>query len=157
MLFRSAFTNLSTGATNYSWTFGDGNISTLTNAANTYTSPGSYSVTLMAIGPGGTNTLTLANYIVAATPPPLSGLQLADVFLSGDSGFQFIVTNADGTPVTEDQQSHIAIYASTDPTLAFTNWTVLTSFTLLTNGLLQVNDTNSALWPQRFYRAVQTP
>ena len=151
------FTSLSTGATNYAWTFGDGNTSTLTNAPNTYTNPGTYSVTLMAVGPGGSNTLTLASYIVAVSPPPLSGLQLADVFLSADSGFQFIVTNADGTPVTEDQQSHIAIYATTDPTLAFTNWTVLTDSTLLTNGLLQVNDPDSVLYPQRFYRAVQTP
>ena len=151
------FTNLSTGATNYSWDFGDGNVSTLTNPANTYTNPGTYSVTLTGVGPGGTNTLTLTNYIVAVNPPPRSGLQLADFFLSADSGFQFIVTNADGTPVTEDQQSHIAIYATTDPTLAFTNWTVLTNSTLLTNGLLQVNDTNSVLYPQRFYRAVQTP
>jgi len=151
------FTNLSTGATNYAWAFGDGNTSPLANPANTYTNPGAYSVTLTAVGPGGTNTLTLANYIVAVTPPPRTGLQLADLFLSAASGFQFIVTNADGTPVTEDQQSRIAIYATTDPSLAFTNWTVLTNSTLLTNGVLQVNDTNSVLYPQRFYRAVQTP
>src|SRR5262249_24685295 len=31
-----SFTNLSTGATNYAWTFGDGNTSTLTNPTNTY-------------------------------------------------------------------------------------------------------------------------
>ena len=53
-----SFTNLSTGATNYSWAFGDGHTSTLTNPANTYTNPGTYSVTLTAVGPGGTNALT---------------------------------------------------------------------------------------------------
>ena len=67
-----SFTNLSTGATNYSWTFGDGNSSTLTNAANTYTTPGTYSATLTAIGPGGTNALTRTNYIVVAYPPPVA-------------------------------------------------------------------------------------
>jgi hypothetical protein len=114
-------------------------------------------VTLTAVGPGGTNVLSLANYIVAVTPLPTQGLQLAEVFLSAASGFQFIVTNANGTPVTEDQQSRIAIYATPDPSLAFSNWTALTNSTLLTNGLLQVNDTNSGLYPQRFYRALQTP
>jgi PKD repeat protein len=152
-----SFTNLSTGATNYSWAFGDGNTSPLTNPANTYTNPGAYSVTLTAIGSGGTNILTLANYIVTVSPPPLQGLQLADVLLSAAGIFQFVVTNADGTPVTGDQQSRIAIYASPDPTLAFSNWTVLTNSTLLTNGLLQVNDPDSVLYPQRFYRAVEAP
>ncbi len=60
------FTNLTTGATNYAWDFGDGNLSTNANPANTYTNPGLYSVTLTAIGPGGTNTLTRANYINGA-------------------------------------------------------------------------------------------
>ena len=152
-----SFTNLSSGATNYFWAFGDGNTSTLTDAANTYTNPGTYSVALRAVGPGGTNTLTLTNYIVTVAPPSLSSLQLVDFFMSAGSGVQFVVTNADGTPLTEDQQSRIAIYTTTDPGLAVTNWTALTSPTLLTNGLLQVNDTNSGLYPQRFYRAVEAP
>jgi PKD repeat protein len=63
-----SFTNLSTGATNYAWTFGDGNTSALTNPANTYTNPGTYSVTLTAVGPGGTNALTRTNYILATLP-----------------------------------------------------------------------------------------
>ncbi len=151
------FTNLSSGATNYLWTFGDGNSSTLANPANTYTNPGTYSVTLTAVGPGGTNIQTLANYIVAVSPPPPPDLQLVDILPSAAGGFQFSVTNTDGTPVTEDQQSRIVIYATSDPSLPFANWTALTDATLLTNGLLQVNDTNSAVYPQRFYRAVETP
>jgi PKD repeat protein len=64
------FTNLTTGATNYSWVFGDGKTSTATNASNTYTNAGSYSVTLTGIGPGGTNSLTRNNYIVVTNAPP---------------------------------------------------------------------------------------
>jgi len=60
-----AFINQSTGVTNYAWAFGDGNVSTLANPTNTYTNAGTYSVTLTAIGPGGTNKLTKTNYIVA--------------------------------------------------------------------------------------------
>ena len=65
------FTNLNTGATNYSWDFGDGHVSTATNAANTYSNAGSYTVTLQAVGPGGTNTLVRNNYIVLSNAPPI--------------------------------------------------------------------------------------
>jgi PKD repeat protein len=64
------FTNTSTGATNYSWSFGDGNISTSINPTNTYTNAGIYTVTLTAVGAGGTNSITNVNYIVVTNPPP---------------------------------------------------------------------------------------
>src|SRR5207245_5238127 len=47
-----------------------GNISTAVNPTNTYTNAGNYSVSLMAIGAGGTNTVTLTNHIVVTNPPP---------------------------------------------------------------------------------------
>lgn len=65
------FTNTSVGATNYNWNFGDGNSSVVVNPVNTYTNAGNFSVTLTAIGAGGTNSLTLANYIVVTNPPPV--------------------------------------------------------------------------------------
>ena len=34
---------------------------------------------------------------------------------------------------------------------------MLTNPMRLTNGFLQVSETNSLLYPQRFYRAVETP
>ncbi|MFM2190923.1 MAG: hypothetical protein RL491_1309, partial [Bacteroidota bacterium] len=43
------FANLSTNATSYYWTFGNGNSSTLANPTTVYTSPGTYTVTLVAI------------------------------------------------------------------------------------------------------------
>jgi PKD repeat protein len=67
-----SFTNLTTSATNYSWDFGDGKTSTVTNAANTYTNAGTYTVKLTAIGSGGTNNLTRASYIVVTNPPPVA-------------------------------------------------------------------------------------
>lgn len=42
------FTNQSTGATGYTWTFGDTNTSTATNPSNTYTTNGTYTVMLIA-------------------------------------------------------------------------------------------------------------
>jgi PKD repeat protein len=66
------FANTTTGATNYSWSFGDGNVSVATNPSHTYTNAGSYTVKLTAIGAGGTNSLTRANYVVVTNPPPVT-------------------------------------------------------------------------------------
>src|SRR5207253_2550616 len=49
------FTNLSSGATDFIWDFGDGNTSTNLNPANTYSNAGSYTVSLTASGAGATN------------------------------------------------------------------------------------------------------
>jgi PKD repeat protein len=65
------FANASSGATNYSWNFGDGNASATLNPAHTYTNAGTYTVTLTAVGAGGTNSLARANYIVVTNPPPV--------------------------------------------------------------------------------------
>ncbi len=43
------FTNLSTGANSYQWTFGDGGTSTLTNPTHQYTTAGTYTITLVAL------------------------------------------------------------------------------------------------------------
>ena len=64
------FANSSTGATSYNWSFGDGSSNTVANPGHTYTNAGTYSVTLTAVGAGGTNSLTRANYIVVTNPPP---------------------------------------------------------------------------------------
>ena len=42
------FTNTSTGATNYSWNFGNGQTSTAANPSTTYTATGTYTVTLIS-------------------------------------------------------------------------------------------------------------
>jgi uncharacterized repeat protein (TIGR03803 family) len=149
------FTNLSNGATNYAWAFGDGNFSALANPVNIYTNPGAYSVTLTAVGPGGTNQLTMTSYIVVANPVPQTLLGSAGY--SAVSGFQFTITNKDGTAMTASEQSRIQIYAATNPVVALTNWTRLTNAIVLTNGVLQIKDPGSLLYPQRFYRSALKP
>jgi autotransporter-associated beta strand protein len=72
------FMDASTGTiTNWFWNFGDGNttnFSASTNPSHTYNLAGSYTVALTVSGPGGNNTSTLANYIVATNPPaPVAG------------------------------------------------------------------------------------
>src|SRR5207248_7778678 len=45
------FSNSSSGATNYSWDFGDGHTSSATAPSNSYSIAGDYTVSLTAIGP----------------------------------------------------------------------------------------------------------
>jgi PKD repeat protein len=63
------FTNNSTNANTYFWTFGDGNTSTLQNPAYMYSTPGSYVVTLHAINSvcGDTTTFNSTVYAYMAT------------------------------------------------------------------------------------------
>ncbi len=48
-----AFTNTTTGATSYQWNFGDGGTSTQTNPTHNYTTPGSYTVSLISTNGNG--------------------------------------------------------------------------------------------------------
>ena len=63
------FTNLGTGVTGYSWSFGDGNTSTLAAPTNVYATGGTYAVTLTATGASGSETLVRTNYITVSTRP----------------------------------------------------------------------------------------
>src|SRR5262249_53488541 len=57
--------------------FGDGTTSTVENPSHTYAAAGDYTVSLTALGPGGSNTATQANYIhvSAASTQPVAGTQ----------------------------------------------------------------------------------
>lgn len=65
------FTDLTTnGATSWAWNFGDGNTSTLQNPSNTYTTNGTYTVTLTATNAFGSDPEVKTNYIVVNKPAP---------------------------------------------------------------------------------------
>ena len=74
-----AFTDTSTGgAESWLWTFGDGTpTSTLQNPSHIYAAPGTYTVSLIATGPGGSDTETKVDYITVSAPvapdPPTGG------------------------------------------------------------------------------------
>ncbi|MCB2230977.1 PKD domain-containing protein [bacterium] len=63
------FSNGSTGATSYSWNFGDGGTSTATNPSHTYTAAGTFTVTLTATNACGSDQMVRTNYITVTTPP----------------------------------------------------------------------------------------
>src|SRR5690606_26527547 len=63
------FTNESQFATSYRWFFGDGGQSTDENPTHTYINPGTYTVTLIAYGPGGVDDTTKLDVIVVIQKP----------------------------------------------------------------------------------------
>jgi PKD repeat protein len=63
------FTDTSTNTpTSWSWNFGDGYTSTLQNPSHTYTTGGTYTVSLTATNSKGSNTLTRTSYITVDPP-----------------------------------------------------------------------------------------
>ena len=77
------FTDQSTGEiTAWLWSFGDGQTSTGRNPSHTYLLVGNYQVSLMVIGPGGTDTETKTVNVVAVPP-------IADFDAAGTLTVQF--------------------------------------------------------------------
>jgi gliding motility-associated-like protein len=68
--FVVTFTNSSTGATSYQWNFGDGSTVVSTNPIHTYTTSGTYTVTMSAINANGTcaDSLKKNSYIIISPP-----------------------------------------------------------------------------------------
>jgi len=62
------FTDLSVGATSWSWDFGDSGTSTQQNPSHTYTTSGNFTVSLTATNASGSDNETRTNYI-SVTPP----------------------------------------------------------------------------------------
>ncbi len=63
-----SFTDTSVNADTWSWTFGDGGISTLQNPSHTYTVAGVYTVTLTVTNAYGNDTNTKVDYITVTEP-----------------------------------------------------------------------------------------
>ena len=69
-----SFTDQSTGDIDtWSWTFGDGGSSNAASPSHSYTSPGTYDVTLTVTGPGGSDGETKNGYVTVDPPPPTGG------------------------------------------------------------------------------------
>lgn len=119
------FTDLSTGTiTNYSWTFGNGNIASNANPFTTYSTAGTYNVTLTVTGPGGSSSKTIPLIIndkpvvtFSATNrvgcPPL-GVQFSSSVVPNASGpVTYAWDFGDGSSGTGASPTHIYSSAST--------------------------------------------
>ncbi|MFY8127591.1 MAG: PKD domain-containing protein, partial [Chitinophagaceae bacterium] len=85
------FTNSTTGATNYSWSFGDGGTSTLVNPSKVYSSAGSYPVKLIATGNNGCKDSLTQNVSVVSKPIPSFTVNSNNQCITNNN---FIFTNA---------------------------------------------------------------
>ncbi len=78
-----AFADSSSGeVTGWSWDFGDGASSSDRHPVHVYAEPGSYTVTLVASGPMGSDPLVLADYILVSSGPA----PVADFTASAENG-----------------------------------------------------------------------
>ena len=67
------FTDASTlNVMDWSWDFGDGSSSSLTDPSHSFTDPGTYSVSLTVTSAGGTDTLDMIDLIVVLEPAPVA-------------------------------------------------------------------------------------
>jgi PKD repeat protein len=111
------FINASTGASSYSWAFGDGNSSTDASPSHTYATDGTYTVTLSATNACGTVTTTQTVTVATAptagfTADPTIGCAPLTVQFTNTSSANAV--NYDwqfpgGTPSSSDQQTPPAI------------------------------------------------
>jgi len=111
------FINQSAGnITEFVWNFGDGTTSREVHPIHTYNSPGLYTVTLTAIGPGGTSNVSSQVNVTSANPPvaafsanPTSGPAPLTVQFTNQSVGQvssYLWYFGDGTTSTEINPRH---------------------------------------------------
>ena len=112
------FTNTSTGASTYSWNFGDGNTSDDTNPSHDFEEDGNYMVTLTATNDCGSVTSTETIEIVTT---PLAGFS-ADVTTgcasltvqfndqSSDNTTSWDWSFPGGTPSSSDEENPVVVY-----------------------------------------------
>lgn len=111
-----AFTNYSENATSYSWDFGDGNTSIDEHPTYSYSSEGTYTVTLTATGDGGKDTKTQSIEIIAT----LSGTWNTTLDVDGAyyDGVYEITQNSDnslsGSFVFTDGSGYTSISSSSN-------------------------------------------
>jgi PKD repeat protein len=98
------FTDLSTGnPTSWLWDFGDTGTSTAQDPSHTYTAAGTYTVSLTATGPGGSDTETKVDYIEVtepATPPPAPEADFSGSPTSGNAPLNVDFTDQSNGIVT---------------------------------------------------------
>jgi gliding motility-associated-like protein len=95
--FVVSFTNTSSGATSYSWTFGNTGTSTQTNASTSYLNPGTYTVTLVAKNGTVTNTKSMQ---ITVWPPPVVNFVANDTSVCPGVSVSFLNTSVNNAPGT---------------------------------------------------------
>ena len=143
------FTDASTGATSWSWAFGDGGTSTSQNPSHMYTSAGTYDVTLTASNAEGSSTLTKSQYISVRSPglyadftvSPTSGLSPLTVKCTDKSTgnpTRFMYDFGDGVNVSGPTPVHTYRYPGT-----YNITLTITKYNSTTNSIMGVSTTKT--------------
>ena len=77
------FSDVSTGATSWSWNFGDGGTATTQNPSYTYTAEGTYTVVLTVSNACGSDMATMIDYITVTQPEVTVAYANADISVTG--------------------------------------------------------------------------
>lgn len=140
-----AFSNRTTGTvTSYFWDFGDNASSNESNPNHLYAAPGSYSVSLTAFGPGGTNTQTKLNHITVTQPPSPDTTPPSLVIVSPEDfqAFASANINVNGTASDESGVQSVTVNAQA-AVLNGSNWSRAFSLSPGTNTITVVATDNS--------------
>ncbi len=143
------FSDNSTGAiTNLLWNFGDGQTTNTTAGAvvaHTYQTNGTYTVSLVAGGAGGSNTNTQADLVtvLVPNPPQIGGISLS----SGGAG---LVLQGSGGPA--DGGYYYWLLSSTNLSLPLTNWSIMATNPFDADGNFSNQIPVTPGSPQTFYR-----
>jgi PKD repeat protein len=84
--------------TNWNWSFGDGSYSTTRNATHTYSSAGTFTVSLNASSPVGYNITTKTNYITITNRPLIGAFSGTPLSIGRNEIVQFTDGTTNGTP-----------------------------------------------------------
>lgn len=135
------FTDMSLGATNWNWSFGDGTNSTTRSQYHVFTEPGAYAVTQVVVGPGGRDT----NQVVVVAEAAPGDLKFDPTRLVLTNGvFRMPLQGASGL-------SPVILYASTD----LRGWQPISTNQPLSSPL-ELADPQAGAFERRYYRASET-
>lgn len=104
------FTDASNGATSWAWDFGDGNVSTLENPTHTYSTTGSYVITLTINNGGcistqnlsvtvGVNQISAPRLNIMLLPNPTNGLASILLDKATDEDLNVLITDISGKTI----------------------------------------------------------
>ncbi len=140
------FTNESTDATSYTWSFGDGTTSTDEAPSKTYTAAGTFTVTLVATGAGGTNSKDQDITVLVGTEVyfiDYSDAKIAKFALSSPATVTNIldITNNNGIALAHDAVNNKIYFSGyTDATDIGGVWKVNMDGTGVTNVITDLYD-----------------
>ena len=151
--------------TSWVWSFGDGGSSTVQNPSHTYTSPGTYTVTLTATSAAGSNTLSEPGYITASKVAALPVASFAATETSGTAPLTVQFVDSSTNTPTSWLWSFGDGSSSTlqDPSHTYTSVGTYTVTLTATNAAGSNTDTGPAIsasispYPSRHLRQIVHP